>query len=334
MVQRFNFNELTNIGAVANPVLAQDVATKNYIDSLPGKSFFDSISFAPSGNTLALPSAAGSTTVVIAGDVRANYTLQDTLAFSNSQETPRYTLTSMSFVNNQTTLTFAPALVVAVAVNTAIFKVSVVRTLYSDLVVTRNLSGSVSNNTLTLFGSDDAPNVGGYLQFTSANAGSANQQFINQDILNYGNVLNITLMVNGVALTPLEDYTLSGNTITVLDYLSPQSLIQIIAKNVASRASGTVTVVGTGAGLTGGPITTTGTVSMLPATTSSLGGVIVDGNSLAVTPSGTLSVLNAGSANSILSLPVAPPPVAYAFLQVNAAASGFQFSTSIDGGNY
>lgn len=334
MVQRFNFNELTNIGAVANPVLAQDVATKNYIDSLPGKSFFDSVSFVASGNTLALVAAANSTSVVIAGDVRANYIPQDTLAFSNDLEASRYTLISTSFANNQTTLTIVPALVVAVAANTAIFKVSVVRTLYSDLAVARNLTGSVNNGVLTLLGSDSAPNVGGYLQFTSANIGSAGQMFISQDILNYDNVLNVTLMVNGVALTPLSDFTLLGNTITVLAYLSPQSLIQIIAKNVSDRASGTVTVVGTGAGLSGGPITTTGTVSLLPATTSSIGGVIVDGSSLAVTPAGTLSVVNAGSAVSILSLPVMPPPVAFAFLQVNSAASSFQFSTSIDGGNF
>ncbi len=52
---------------------------------------------------------------------------------------------------------------------------------------------------------------------------------------------------------------------------------------------GSVTLVNTGAGLVGGPITTTGTISMVPATTSALGGVIPDGTTLAITPAGVLS---------------------------------------------
>jgi hypothetical protein len=50
-----------------------------------------------------------------------------------------------------------------------------------------------------------------------------------------------------------------------------------------------VRVVDTGAGLTGGPITDIGSISLIPATTGSLGGVIV-GDFLSVTPSGVLSL--------------------------------------------
>ena len=50
-----------------------------------------------------------------------------------------------------------------------------------------------------------------------------------------------------------------------------------------------VTQVATGAGLTGGPITTSGTVSVVPATTTALGGVIPDGVTILVSPTGAIS---------------------------------------------
>jgi hypothetical protein len=53
---------------------------------------------------------------------------------------------------------------------------------------------------------------------------------------------------------------------------------------------GTVIQINTGTGLTGGPITTNGTISLVPATTTDLGGVIIDGTTIAVSPSGLISV--------------------------------------------
>lgn len=53
---------------------------------------------------------------------------------------------------------------------------------------------------------------------------------------------------------------------------------------------GSVTQVDTGTGLTGGPITSSGTISLVPATISSLGGVIPDGTTITISPSGTISV--------------------------------------------
>jgi hypothetical protein len=52
---------------------------------------------------------------------------------------------------------------------------------------------------------------------------------------------------------------------------------------------GSVSLVNTGAGLAGGPITTVGTISVIPATTSNLGGVIPDGSTITVTSSGVIS---------------------------------------------
>ena len=68
----------------------------------------------------------------------------------------------------------------------------------------------------------------------------------------------------------------------------------------ASSAGGTVTQVTAGVGLSGGTITTIGTINLVPATNASLGGIKVGAN-LLVAPDGTLSALppNTGTVSSI-----------------------------------
>jgi hypothetical protein len=61
----------------------------------------------------------------------------------------------------------------------------------------------------------------------------------------------------------------------------------------ASSAGGTVSQVNAGNGLSGGPITTTGTIALVPATASQLGGIKVGAN-LLIAPDGTLSALPPG----------------------------------------
>jgi hypothetical protein len=62
---------------------------------------------------------------------------------------------------------------------------------------------------------------------------------------------------------------------------------------VASALGGTVTQVTAGTGLSGGTVTTTGTINLVPATNSSLGGIKVGAN-LSIAPDGTLSALPPG----------------------------------------
>jgi hypothetical protein len=70
---------------------------------------------------------------------------------------------------------------------------------------------------------------------------------------------------------------------------------------VASALGGTVSQVTAGAGLSGGTITTTGTIALVPATNSSLGGIKVGAN-LLIAPDGTLSALppNTGTVSSVM----------------------------------
>ena len=69
----------------------------------------------------------------------------------------------------------------------------------------------------------------------------------------------------------------------------------------SSLAGGTVTQVTAGNGLSGGTITTTGTLALVPATALQLGGIKVGAN-LTVAPDGTLSALppNTGTVSSIM----------------------------------
>lgn len=64
---------------------------------------------------------------------------------------------------------------------------------------------------------------------------------------------------------------------------------------IASGAGGTVTSVATGVGLTGGPITGSGTISLAPATITALGGVIADGTSILISPTGVISAVGDGT---------------------------------------
>ena len=71
--------------------------------------------------------------------------------------------------------------------------------------------------------------------------------------------------------------------------------------NVSSALGGTVTQVTAGVGLSGGIITTTGTINLVPATNVSLGGVKV-GQNLLISPDGTLSALppNPGTISGVV----------------------------------
>ena len=62
---------------------------------------------------------------------------------------------------------------------------------------------------------------------------------------------------------------------------------------VASALGGTVSQVTAGTGLSGGTITTTGTINLGPATNASLGGIKVGAN-LTIAADGTLSALPPG----------------------------------------
>ncbi len=70
---------------------------------------------------------------------------------------------------------------------------------------------------------------------------------------------------------------------------------------VASALGGTVSQVTAGTGLSGGTITTTGTIALVPATNASLGGIKVGAN-LLIAPDGTLSALppNTGTVSSVM----------------------------------
>ena len=72
------------------------------------------------------------------------------------------------------------------------------------------------------------------------------------------------------------------------------SIDQFGRLNVASALGGTITSITAGTGLSGGTITVSGTINLVPATNVSLGGIKV-GSNLLISPDGTLSALPPGT---------------------------------------
>lgn len=105
---------------------------------------------------------------------------------------------------------------------------------------------------------------------------------------------SLLISLGGVLQIPGPAFTVSGSTL-IFD-TPPEEGTTFAGYVVANGGSssggggaGSVTLVGTGTGLTGGPILTTGTISLKKATTSSLGGVIPDGTTITVNGAGVIS---------------------------------------------
>ena len=102
----------------------------------------------------------------------------------------------------------------------------------------------------------------------------------------------------------------AGGTLSVVPATTTALGGVVIGPGLITNSGGTISTVGTGsgsvteifsgAGLSGGPITTTGTLALIPATTAALGGLIV-GAGLATNAGGTVSTTNAGSVTEIFS---------------------------------
>jgi len=115
----------------------------------------------------------------------------------------------------------------------------------------------------------------------------------------------ILLSVGGVIQVPGNSFTLAGSTVTFSE--APKTGTTFVGYAISGMTggggggggggTGTVTSVGTGTGLIGGPVTTTGTISLRPATNSTLGGVIPDNTTITVSPTGVISVVGSGAGN-------------------------------------
>lgn len=107
---------------------------------------------------------------------------------------------------------------------------------------------------------------------------------------------NILISLGGVLQLPGPAFSIGGPFIT---FGAPPPAGTTFAGYVIANGPGggsgggpgTVTSVGTGIGLSGGPILTTGTINLDPATTVSLGGVIPDGTTISVNGAGVISTV-------------------------------------------
>jgi hypothetical protein len=111
-----------------------------------------------------------------------------------------------------------------------------------------------------------------------------------------GNSKNIIINVGGVMQLSGPSFSVSGSTLT---FVTAPPADATFAGYVVTNGPiggtgggpGSVTSVGTGTGLSGGPIITTGTITLDKATTTTLGGVIADGTTINVSPTGVISAV-------------------------------------------
>lgn len=107
---------------------------------------------------------------------------------------------------------------------------------------------------------------------------------------------NLLISLGGVLQIPGPAFTVSGSTIQFSSAPPANTTFSgyVIVNGPAGGSGGgpgTVTSVGTGTGLSGGPIVTTGTITLDIATTATLGGVIADGTTITVSGAGVISAV-------------------------------------------
>lgn len=71
-----------------------------------------------------------------------------------------------------------------------------------------------------------------YLYFTGSSSGGTGQSFSSASLTLYANAGQATVVVDGVVMTPNENYNLLGAQITFLDYLPPNAEVEVIFKVV------------------------------------------------------------------------------------------------------
>lgn len=122
---------------------------------------------------------------------------------------------------------------------------------------------------------------------------------------------NLAVYVGGVIQQPGVSYTITGSDIQFSEApLAGAEFLGIFGspgtQGGGFPGGGTVTSVGTGVGLVGGPIVSSGVINLIPATPISLGGVKPDGSSIVATPDGTISSREYWELDSLNLRPISP----------------------------
>lgn len=112
------------------------------------------------------------------------------------------------------------------------------------------------------------------IEFTANATGGAGQTFSDANIVNFASNAYAAVYLNGV-LQQLADYTISGNTLTMNSTLLPNDVIAIGPMGggdgtVTSIVTSTVDTSALGFTLSGGPITSSGTITLTVPNTATL----------------------------------------------------------------
>lgn len=106
----------------------------------------------------------------------------------------------------------------------------------SGQVLTKGSGNTVSWTTVSGGGGGTGITVP-YIVFTSSATASANQVFTNTNISSYSNdATKAVVNVNGAALQPTTEYTISGNNLTIVKWLDANSIVSVEPMGTGSAA--------------------------------------------------------------------------------------------------
>jgi hypothetical protein len=135
-----------------------------------------------------------------------------------------------------------------------------------------------SGNGNLIVGSNLTVNALGFLNAAAGGSGTGTVTSVNTGLGLSGGPITVS---GTIALIPASSIHIGGT--------KPDNVTTIVAADGTITAT-TVTSVATGLGLVGGPITSSGTISLRAATTTNIGGVKPDNSTIKVTPDGTIYV--------------------------------------------
>lgn len=96
--------------------------------------------------------------------------------------------------------------------------------------VTRKISLSDINSLISL-------TTLNYTAFSGSATGGTGQSFTDANLTVLSSIGQSTIVVDGVVMTPTQNYTIVGAQLTILDYLPPNAQVEVIYKLLPNMSS-------------------------------------------------------------------------------------------------